>query len=393
MPATRSSTIVLALLVSLSAIAVDISIPATAVSVENLGGRPNQAHYIILMYLLAYGTCQIPAGILTDRYGRRLLLFVGLAVFTIAGIAMTYTDNINQLLVWRFIQGAGGALPPVVARAMARDLTSGKDLQRLFTTIYTALAFITMVAPFMGSLLIELFNWRSVYWITIVLGLVSMLLAYYYVPETTTERKRHTNVTRQFLDSAKLIGKSPVSIWACGMVSLHFFGFISLLSGFTIVAKSVYGLDSLLSGALFTSGIFIYFISSMINRKLAQKYSARILLRFAAKMYLLTLLLFIGVFAYQPVSLPVFCIAFIPYLIAFGFLFSNGSSMALDPLPSTAGFASGIFGAVQIMVGSTGAFLTSLFYDGTANSLIMMMLIASLFITILFYWGDKRIAE
>jgi len=388
----RSIYITLALLISLTGAAVDISVPATAITIDNLGGEPNHAHLVILMYLLGYGISQIPIGILADRFGRKPILLTGLLVFTIAAIATSITSSINAFLFWRFTQGVGGAAGAVVARSIARDLTSGKDLQRLFTTLTSVLAFITMLAPFMGSLLIFLFDWRAVYSATIFMGLVSITLVYLFIPETWGTEQRNESIQKQFMFSIKAIGRTPIAIWSGLLASLHFFGYVSMLSGFTIVARDVYQLDSFVSGAIFTSGIFIYFIASLINRHLARTHSAKKLVGFAAIMYALAFVLLCIAYFNQPVSLPLFCMLFIPYLIGFGFLFANCTSMALEPLPNTAGFAAGIFGTTQICAGVLGAFLTSTFYDGTANSLLLVTMTASLLITMLFFVGSKRIA-
>jgi len=378
---------------SLTGAAVDISVPATAITVESLGGQPKQAHLLIIMYVLGYGLFQIPAGILADRFGRRPILLIGMLVFTIAAIATATTNNINALIFWRFVQGLGGAAGPVIARAVSRDLTSGKDLQRVLTTLTAVLAFITMLAPFLGSLLIALFGWRAVYTCTILMGLAAITMSYFFVPETLRANKNDHGIYKKLLVSIKKIGQTPIAIWSSLLVSLHFFGYMSMLSGFTIIARDVYQLEPFASGAIFTSGLFIYFVSSMINRHLVRTHSPKKLVGFASKMYALSFVLFCLAYFNQPVSLALFCALFIPYLIGFGFLFANCTAMALEPLPDSAGFATGIFGTAQVWAGVLGALLTSIFYNGTANSLLIVMITASLLIAVLFVIGNKRIAN
>lgn len=175
------------LVIALSAVAVDISIPAIATTVEQLGAQARQGHYIIMMYVLAYALAQIPVGLLADRYGRRPVLFAGLLIFTVAGVVTTFTNDIETLIFWRFIQGIGGSVGPVLARTIARDLFSGKELARVFSTLMSMIAFLTMIAPFLGSVLMLIFGWRAVYASTVIIGVITTVVVYFFVPETLSE--------------------------------------------------------------------------------------------------------------------------------------------------------------------------------------------------------------
>lgn len=120
------------------------------------------------IFLLVYGP-------LSDRWGRRRPLLVGLGVYVVASLGCSLAANVEQIIIARLIQGAGAASASAIAFAICKDLFSGSLRQRVFLQLGVIVAAAPMVAPVFGGWVIASFSWRWIFVIQAVLGLVAAL--------------------------------------------------------------------------------------------------------------------------------------------------------------------------------------------------------------------------
>ena len=131
----------------------------------------------VLAFFAAVGLCQIIYGPLSDMFGRRRPLFVGMVLYTIGGIGCALAPTIEMLIAMRFLQGVGACAGMTIPRAVVRDLHTGPDAARLMSLVMLVFSVSPMLAPLFGSLVTEFGSWREIFWVLAGLGVLGLALA------------------------------------------------------------------------------------------------------------------------------------------------------------------------------------------------------------------------
>ncbi len=182
--------LLLACMGMLGPFSIDAYLPAFAGIGASIGATPAQMQQTLSSYLLAFAAMNLFHGALSDSFGRRPVVLVGMAVFTLASVGCALSDSLAELVFWRAAQGLSAGVGFVVARAVIRDLFAPADAQRMMSqvTIYFGVA--PAVAPLIGGLLFEWINWHSIFWMLAGLGLLLSLGTWRWLPETLPQAAR-----------------------------------------------------------------------------------------------------------------------------------------------------------------------------------------------------------
>jgi DHA1 family bicyclomycin/chloramphenicol resistance-like MFS transporter len=132
----------------------------------------------LAVYLLAFAISTLVWGPLSDRFGRRLVILVSMAVYTVASIGCALANSADMLLFLRVVQGLTASGGVVAARAMIRDANSAEDARRAMSQVVLYFALAPALAPLIGSWLHDQFGWRSVFWFLGGFGAVLGLMGY-----------------------------------------------------------------------------------------------------------------------------------------------------------------------------------------------------------------------
>lgn len=203
----------LCLMMLVGRIAFDCYLPAMLVIQHQLLTDSNHLQLTITFFSIGFGLSQLAYGPLSDRLGRRPILLLGLLLFIIGSALAAYAESITGLIYARLLSGIGAGVGPVIARAAARDLYSGKDLARIAALQTLVITFALALAPLLGSALLHYFSWRADFHFLVLLGTVSFLLFFLTLRETHPQKTfinctktlrlyRHLLWHRQFIASA-----------------------------------------------------------------------------------------------------------------------------------------------------------------------------------------------
>lgn len=367
----------LAFTVCLSAVAINVCIPSIPLSIAEFGVASQNGHLLVAAYLAGYTLGMIPMGLAADRYGRIPMFNIGLLVFTLVSVLATFAPNMETLVAARFVQGLGGTCGPVLARAMARDVSDGLELVKLTALLVTILAVATLVAPLFGSLAVSLWGWRAPFALNIVMGLISLVMVrrflYETLPANGLSLQPGHSFAQQFKSSLRAFIASPQTVWGSGLVGFTFFGYMAIVAGLSSIVIEVYGYSASSVGIIFAAAVVFYVLSAQLGRLLLQRFNSYQQIRFGVLLFAICII-------YSALLLnqdePAFWWvwgATLPYLIGMGLVFSNATAAALAPLPKVAGFAASILGTLQMGLATLGAVLTSVFYDLSADSMLFVM--------------------
>ncbi len=182
--------VTLAAMTAVIALSIDMSLPAQPTLAATFHVENATAGLTLSVFMIGFAIAQLIVGYLSDAWGRRRVLLGGLGLFVVAAIACSLAPSIEVLLVFRVLQGIGGSAAPVVARAMVRDTQPAQQAARLLSTMLATLAIAPMIAPSIGSLVLQWFGWRAIFAMLALCGFVLLVIAHRTLSEThPTERR------------------------------------------------------------------------------------------------------------------------------------------------------------------------------------------------------------
>ena len=188
----RKTLLVAALMCAIALAALDATIVATALPtiVGNLGGL-SLFSWVFSIYLLA-STVTVPLyGKLADLYGRKPVVLFGCGVFLLGSICCGISQNMEQLIISRAIQGLGaGAVQPVTMTIIGDIFTMEQraKIQGLFSSVW---GFVSLLGPAIGGVIVDGASWRLAFLLNVPLGLLSMVLIWRYFQEKAEKRQSH----------------------------------------------------------------------------------------------------------------------------------------------------------------------------------------------------------
>ncbi|MGV0838133.1 MFS transporter [Mycolicibacterium thermoresistibile] len=206
------------LIVSLDATIVNVALPSIR---TDLDATPSQLQWIIDIYTVVLASLLLLAGAAADRFGRRRTFQLGLLVFALASLLCSVAPNTETLIAARFLQAVGGSMLNPVAMSIITQVFTGRVERARAIGIWGGVVGVSMaLGPMVGGLLIDLVDWRAVFWINLPVCAVAILLTAIFVPESRSTVRRDLDLLGQVLGVAFLFGavfvlvEGPVLGWA-----------------------------------------------------------------------------------------------------------------------------------------------------------------------------------
>ena len=369
---SRRFIIVLGLLTGLVAFAINISLPAIPQLVEDLGTSMATGQQVVGLFMAGMAAGQLPFGLVSDRIGRLPVLYAGVGLFTIAGIATWLAGSIEVMLIARFVQGFGSAAGLVLARAIVRDIASGAQAAQLMSVMVMVFTLAPMLAPLIGAFLVSGLGWRSAFAATTIAGILVIYGINTSLTETYSPGPRQ-HILRQLWDSARLFFSKGQCVYALLIIMATIGGIMSLVSGSSALIIEIYAYPVEQFGFLFALTGLSVLVGSVFNRWLLERLDAIQMIGIGGTI--------LGVAGMQLLAMawlgeaPFWWLWGNACLFMFGtaLVLPNSTALALDPVPEIAGTAASIIGTLQNIVGAGAAIINSAIYSGTIHNLTVFV--------------------
>ena len=379
----RRFIVTLGLLTAVAALTVDMSLPAIPAMVEALATSLPLGQKIVGVFMAGMAIGQIPAGLFSDRLGRLPVLYVGLVIFTLAAGVAAGAGNIAVMLAARFVQGIGAAFSIVLARAIVRDVASGKDLARLMSLMTIIFTAAPVIAPTFGAFMVTHSGWRAPFIVIAACGVLMIAAVRRNLVEThVPDVNEHP--LRQLVSSFREFFSYRQSVFGLLLTVLLPVGFMSIIAVSAALAVEIYGYTIQQYGLIFACAGLSILAGSVTNRWLVTRFdqlqliALGVVLVFTASAQLTIIAVLDAApfwWLWSAVCLFMFTIAI---------LTPNAVVIALDPLSRIAGVASSIIGTLQNVMGATGALVAAAIYDGSVRNAVLLMATAGLLVAVIF---------
>src|SRR6266516_4680937 len=178
----------LGLLTALTPLSVDMYLPALPALGLAFSAEPGHVQLSLASFFLGLAIGQAFYGPLSDRFGRRLLLYTGLFLFVLASAGCALARSIDLLIALRFFQALGACSSQVIARAVVRDLFEAHEAVRVFSLLVLVMGVGPVLAPLLGGQILTWLGWRAIFWLHTILGSIGLAAAILRLPETHRAR-------------------------------------------------------------------------------------------------------------------------------------------------------------------------------------------------------------
>ncbi|WP_375626902.1 MULTISPECIES: multidrug effflux MFS transporter [unclassified Bartonella] len=385
----KEFVILIASLMAINSIAVDIMLPAMPNILNSLNViNENDQHYIISSYLISYGVTQIFFGPISDRYGRRKIILIGLALYSFAAIGSAFVSNFSLLLILRALQGMGGAAMRVLTVSIVRDLYSGRKMAEVMSIVMMVFLIAPMIGPATGQIILLFGNWQFIFIFMAMIGFGLMIWIQFRLPETLYAQRS--------LSFSSV--KHNLWIVITNRTTLCYTLATSIILGciFTAVNTSQQTYEGIYNLGLwfpiaFAVGAAFQALSSFFNSQLVGRLGMR---RIAHAMLLLfcitSCVWFVGSILTDGIlPFAFYMLLFCILMFACGGIMANFNTLALEPVGEIAGTASSISGFLQTSIGTGLSFFIAQQFNETTIPNSAGFFFLSLIAILLVLWAER----
>ena len=375
-------TIFLGILAALAPLATDMYLPALPSMNNEFDAGTSLIQMTLSATMVGMAIGQLFAGPLSDKCGRKFPLIIGMALFALASFGCIFSNDIKIFLVLRLIQGLTGAFGIVIARAIARDCTSGAELTKFFSMLMTVNGLAPILAPVIGGQILVFADWRGVFALLAIIGL-ALTISSIKFDETLPKSAREKNFVSSFKNFGAL-ARDKYFLGHCLLQCAWFSVFFSYISGSAFLFQDIYHVSpqtySLIFGGLSCSLV----ASGVIPIRLAGKVSELKMLGWAVCQALVGGIFFMAcVLFHASIELTIFSLV---VMVSVGSVLGATSfSLSMRNHGREAGAASALLGSLPMLAGGLMAPVVGIAGNQTALPMATIILCGEI-LTLIIFW-------
>lgn len=352
---------------AMAASSIDLMIPAFKDVRAEFGLAPqdNQVSWIVTAFFIGIATGQLVFGPISDRFGRKRVLYAGLGIMMFGAAASALARSLPLIYAFRVVWGLGASAPRSLAIAMVRDRFGGEQMARVMGFVMATFMVVPILAPSVGALLIAVFPWRAVFWAPFVFAaLLSLWLL--RLPETLPPERRRGVGPRAMAEAFGIVVRQRATV-AYGLATCCLFSTMaSFIGNLELIIGDVYDRDRwypILFGAL---GVILA-IGSLVSARIVVRVGLEPMIRRGAIALLIStaLLLTVSLAAGGRPNFALVCACVSGMLLGLSVLNANTNTAAMVPVPHVAGMAAALLGSTATFMGALIASIVNASYDGT----------------------------
>lgn len=361
----------LGLMTAMAPLSTDMYLPALPTVQVDMGISASLTQMTLTMTMLGMALGQIFAGPISDRYGRKWPLAIGMVVFTLSTVGCVWAEDILMFLFFRFVSGFAGASGIVIAKAIARDVCEGPELTRFFAMLMMVNGLAPILAPVIGGQILLFTSWRGVFVVLVAVGLFQLLATLIY-KETLPQAERLTGLKASFAKFPVLL-QNRYFLGHCLVQCFVFGAFFSYLAGSSFVFQNIFQVSPQMFSLIFGGIGAGLMVMGVLPARLAGRVPDVKMLQVSLLVPLagsVVLLLAFSAGAGMAIILPVLFLTIVPLSVVGAASFS----LALSRQGKNAGSASALLGFFSMILGGCMMPLVGIAGEHTAIPMCVMMI-------------------
>ncbi len=382
-PPGRFLILILGLLTALGPLSIDMYLPAFQAIGQSLQSPTFMVQQTLSVYFVGMALGQLIYGPLSDRFGRKPPLMVGLAVYALSSAGCALAPGIHTLIGFRLLQALGGCAGVVVSRAVTRDYFSPREMARVMSLLMLVMGLAPVLAPTAGGFLVKYlplnFGWRAVFGVLTFLGFAGAAMVWFALPESLAPGQRLPHLrAREVAKGYGDILKDRLFLWPTLAGGLSLGALFTYISASSVVFVDFFHMPPFQYSLLFAFNAVGIIGGAQVNRVLLKHHTPEAMMSRALTVSVIGCLAFNAMLWVWPAQLWSTVLCLWGVLAALGFVMPNSAAVAMAHLRGHVGSASAVMGVIQYALGAfcsalVAALLTR--YHGQPIVLTGMMLV------------------
>ncbi len=388
-------TLFLALLTALPALSIDMVLPGLSLIQAEFHAPQTEAASAIAIFIAGFSSAPLLVGPLADRFGRKAVMMIGLALFTFSAAGAALAPSIHALLAFRLVQGAGAGAIGILPRAIIRDLFEGREARLQLSAVSVVFGVAPLVAPALGAEILAFGSWRLVFVVLTGVSIVTTIAAMALFHESHAAENRRNLKPATVFAGYKRVLTNPACVGFSVLGGLVFAGLFAYVNVSPLLFMQGYGVSKTAFAALFAVTASGVIVGSSINAWLLSRgIKAKTLLDAGLALDCLAALTLLAVGLAGAGSAAIVAALVMVFISAFGLVFPNAVHEAIHPLPEIAGLASAFVTTTQMLFGAVaGVTSAALYQNASPTALAAIMSAAALTAAVLYAFRLRRLVE
>lgn len=377
---------IIASLVAFGPLSTDMYLPAQPAIKEELHASIEQIQLTLSIFLIGTSLALPFWGPLADRYGRKNIMLIGIALFIVSSIACALATTIESLIFFRFIQSIGACVGPTIGRTMVRDIYGADKAAKAFAYLASIMALAPAAAPIIGGFIVMHFEWHMIFYVLAALGIVFTTIYIFTIGETLDEQLKQSIHPRSIFNNYKTLANDNAFISYTLITSAIFAGLFSFISAASFIFIEFLELSAQTFGFCFLGMVAGFMSGSTSGAYFSGRLAAGKIILLGLSFSLLAaaaclILSLLSVFHPLAVVIP---IAF--YALGVGLIMPQCTAASFRNYPQMAGTASSFSGIIQnTLAAIAGIGVAAMHQDSPTTMAIFLLISASIAMLIYFF--------
>lgn len=377
--------IILVFVACLSGFVSDIYVPSFLTMAKNLDTSLPSIQHSMSIFMLSLSITQLIYGPLSEIIGRRISIIIGLFIMVMGSSLCVFSENFTHLIVGRFMQGVGAGACACLWRAIFRDIFTNEQMTKYGGYLGIAMVYVVAASPFLGGYFETYANWRISFLTATFYGIILFFFVYYTLPETNTHHTRSRFDMSFFLQSYKQLLKSSLFMGYSLCVFFTYGAFFSWFIVGPVVCMTYFNVSPQSFGWLnLTLGGTAMALGGIFNGRNVVRFGQEKMLRIGWSIMIMSGLLILVLSLLSCKTVFLFLICIFMFLFGVTLIWPNAFSKAFSPFGAIAGYASGLYSAMQLVGGAAIGGISALIPSDTPYALAVVFITTGVCAWVLF---------
>ncbi len=351
--------VLLTIQLALPILSTDIYLPSLTTITQYFDTTINQVQLTLSAYFFIFGFSQLIYGPLSDQFGRKPIMLVGLFVYIVSTLCCAFSINIEMFIISRCLQacGAGSA---ILVFAMIRDLYQGEQVSKMITYMSAVVAISPIIAPILGGYIEVHASWQWNFIILTSAGLALLILSYQFLPETNHYQNQSKLFKSIFVNYFNLLSNRNFMGYTLS-AAFAFAALFSYVSGAPYVMLNLMHYSPSTFGWLFASAAIGYVTGAYVNGRIVSRVGLEWMSYLGTRLLVLSsIILVIGNFFY-PNYIALLLLPQIVQEFGISIVVATNVAQALQPIPHCVGAGSALIGCLRFLLAALCSYIVVAF--------------------------------